>query len=1151
MNTINPLNHPICLSFPARIAMSAWIGHVPFAMYLVDILRPQTFIELGTHYGVSYCAFCQAVKELRLATRCYAVDTWQGDAHAGFYGPEVLTELKEHHDPLYGGFSRLVQSTFEEALTHFPDQSFDLLHLDGFHTYEAMKRDFEQWLPKMTERGVILFHDINVRERDFGGWKLWAELKQQYPSFEFVHSHGLGVLAVGHDYREELRALLNCSEEEATSLRHFFSQLGARLEEAQELQTLRYSAKELITARQEKQTFEEQLRATHAQLQGVQPQVAALTQQLQEREAQLQEREAQSQEQSAQLSALTKHLDDLHRQATEREARLQEHEAQLADLTRRLQESEAGVKVRDVQIQEDALQIASLNRELKESEQQANEKEQHINEKELQLRRLLQQANEQELQRAQLSQQLEELKRQAREQETLVREAKLQLQASNHEIKEQEQKLLEQTQQLLEQTQQQLEQTQQLRELKQELQYKDRQLQLTGQQLQAQEQGILDLGVMLEGKEMQVRDLSLKLHEQERWLEVYKATTEEFSNSGSYRLGRALTWPLRLLKKPQAVSNGNAPRMALPHVAATPDDGARLRQPQTEPDAPSLDDSDDDIQRETNISNARDRSLESVVITAPKASFSLPDALFDAEWYLRENPDVAQTGLDPLEHYLRLGANEGRAPHPLFDPKFYLKTYPEAAISGLNPLHHYLTEGWKKGYKPNPKFDPAFYVAIYADIAEAGVEPLTHFITDGLREGRVGCLDDVYLEPFASDVVIPREPIAAGHTAFESDVKAVALYLPQFHPIPENDLWWGEGFTEWTNVRRGEAQFKDHYQPHIPSGLGYYDLREPDVLEQQVRLARDYGIHGFCFYYYWFAGKVLLDLPVRRMLETGKPDFPFCVCWANENWTRRWDGRESDILIAQQHSPEDDLAFLQNIKNVLLHKNYIRVNGKPLLIVYQPSLLPNAQATAERWREHFRAEGGGEIFLAAMKTFGDKTPPGNYGFDAAIQFPPHARTSPVTPLVEDLNKSFAGQVYDYNQVKRCFIDDLRALNSSQPIYPGVMPSWDNSARRRDKASIWINASPESYYDWLLQVVNFLRSRKPNEERFVFINAWNEWAEGCHLEPDHLFEYAWLNATRLALQAESDAGRVEDSSCAAVGGLDVSHGRFKEASGRAI
>ncbi len=226
----NPLEHPACLEYPLWLEETAWAGHIPFAMFLISALRPHVFVELGAYRGVSYCAFCQAVKATKSDTKCYAVDTWQGDEHAGEIEAAVMPKLRAHHDPLYADFSRLVQSTFDDALAHFGDGTIDLLHIDGFHTFEAVSRDFETWLPKMSRRGIILFHDTNVRERGFGVWRFWDEAQKNYPSFEFLHSHGLGVLAVGEDVPEDLQTLFTADETQIAAIRQFFHLLADRIE---------------------------------------------------------------------------------------------------------------------------------------------------------------------------------------------------------------------------------------------------------------------------------------------------------------------------------------------------------------------------------------------------------------------------------------------------------------------------------------------------------------------------------------------------------------------------------------------------------------------------------------------------------------------------------------------------------------------------------------------------------------------------------------------------------------------------------------------------------------------------------------------------------------------------------------------------------
>jgi hypothetical protein len=221
------------------MAATFWLEHIPFAMFLMDVMRPSTFVELGTYYGMSYCAFCQAARELALDIKCYAIDSWQGDLHNGLNGPEVLADLRAHHDPEYGSFSRLIESTFDNALCYFSDRSIDLLHIDGYHTYEAVKHDYESWHPKMSDRGVVLFHDINVRENNFGVWKLWSELQSEFPSFEFHHGYGLGILFVGGTSGPAQQTLTGLSDDETAAIRAFFQQMGSRLTSMQEAATLR------------------------------------------------------------------------------------------------------------------------------------------------------------------------------------------------------------------------------------------------------------------------------------------------------------------------------------------------------------------------------------------------------------------------------------------------------------------------------------------------------------------------------------------------------------------------------------------------------------------------------------------------------------------------------------------------------------------------------------------------------------------------------------------------------------------------------------------------------------------------------------------------------------------------------------------------
>lgn len=361
-------------------------------------------------------------------------------------------------------------------------------------------------------------------------------------------------------------------------------------------------------------------------------------------------------------------------------------------------------------------------------------------------------------------------------------------------------------------------------------------------------------------------------------------------------------------------------------------------------------------------------------------------------------------------------------------------------------------------------------------------------------------------------------------------MKAIAFYLPQYHPIPENDQWWGNGFTDWRNVALAKPRFRGHYQPHIPSDLGFYDLRLEETRIEQAKMAKQYGIHGF-YYHYWFNDKMLLERPFNEVLKTGKPDFPFCLCWANENWTRRWDGQENQILMEQEYSRYDASKHMEWLSSAFKDPRYILINSKPLFLIYNAFQIPNIENVIRLWRREIKSKYGSDLYLCSVKSL---VPPSingddavNVGFDASVDFQPDKRL--------DIKNIWLNRLINFPQKlwngieSKCTINGQSIMHvtdicnyeaivnqwikSRPPQYkefPCVAPSWDNSARKK-ACTVIQNNRPELYGKWLAAACNRVMNNI-DDEQIVFVNAWNEWAEGCHLEPDIKFGRQFLEVT---------------------------------------
>jgi glycosyltransferase involved in cell wall biosynthesis len=532
-----------------------------------------------------------------------------------------------------------------------------------------------------------------------------------------------------------------------------------------------------------------------------------------------------------------------------------------------------------------------------------------------------------------------------------------------------------------------------------------------------------------------------------------------------------------------------------------------------------------------------------------------PNFYFDPHWYLAQNPDVQLAALHPLTHYASYGDIEGRRSSLTFDPSWYRKQYKlgEAEVA----LKHYLENRTSCRFAPIPDFDVQHYAHSYPDVVSAGIDPFEHFVMYGYREGRSPSANfdakfyaTRYLagkaeeNPFLHFLAHKHEPGVFGRmpqdeasiprevkrftqpgTDFEEfaplpasaprRAKLLTYYLPQFHSFPENDEWWGNGFTEWTNIARGLPRFKGHYQPRIPRDLGFYSLSYTDTMRRQVDMAKAGGVFGFVFYYYWFNGKRLLEKPIEAFLDDTSIQMPFCLMWANENWTRRWDGADQEVLISQDYHAADEKRLVADFARHFADSRYIRVQGRPLLMIYRPGLINDTAQTLVRIRRVFKERFNEDPLLVMGQTF-KATDPAAFGMDGAIEFPPHKLTQDMPAIntsLQYLDIEFEGKAYRYDDVVRVSLDEPKTV---YPLIKTAVPSWDNDARRQGNGIVLTESTPQKYQAWLSELIDRAVDNPFFGEPMVCVNAWNEWCEAAYLEPDLHYGSAYLNATARAI-----------------------------------
>jgi len=457
-----------------------------------------------------------------------------------------------------------------------------------------------------------------------------------------------------------------------------------------------------------------------------------------------------------------------------------------------------------------------------------------------------------------------------------------------------------------------------------------------------------------------------------------------------------------------------------------------------------------------------------------------------------------------------------------FDAEYYLAGFPAENLP-IDPFNHYISIGWTQARKPCSWFYPEHYLSANHDVAIAGVNPFLHYLKNGRSEGRnpnpilSNSLSLIHQQNFSSKIGPLWEDIIERKQT--SDVKAIAYYLPQYHVCPENDAFWGKGFTDWRNVSRALPRFKDHLQPRVPAELGYYDLLNSDVYRRQIELAKLGGLHAFCFYYYSFGERRVLDGLLEKILANPTLDFPYTLMWANESWTNTWGDGDGRVLINQDYSDATLDYLMSGLARHFRDRRYMRIDGRPLLFIYNIGEIPEPKLFFKKIRDRFKTAEDVDPLIYMAQTFGNFDPD-LHGLDGAIQFPPHNSSllANISHTVQYFKENDPGcRIFDYDEVVG-FYGGL--MKETFPLIRCCAPSWDNEPRRPGNGLILHNSTPSKFTRWVRLCAQYARNNPIHGgEKIIAVNAWNEWAEGAFLEPDMHYGYAYLNALGRGLRHE--------------------------------